>query len=77
MESRLERIRNQIGAVALTLIVFVDGKLAEHGHRIGTVALLRFWQEGALDLRGAERDIADDSAGRRVGDDGDAGGALA
>ena len=57
---------------------FVDGKLAEqeHRHGIGAVALLRFRQKGALDLRGTEYDIADDSAGRRIGNDGDAGRAA-
>ena len=52
MERSLKRIRHEIGGVALSLIVFVYGKLAEQKrwHGIGAIALLRFWKEGALDL---------------------------
>ncbi len=49
-------------------ITAIDRELAEQDCRqwIGLVTLRRLGQIGALDLRGAERDAADDSAGVRV-----------
>src|SRR5271155_4738627 len=69
-QSRAKHIRHEIRGVALPLMVFVDGKLAEQKcrHGIRAVALLRLRKKGALDLRGAQGDVADNSARRRVGE---------
>ena len=44
--------------------VFIDRELSKKsdGHRVGAIALQRFREERALDLRGAQRDIADNPA---------------
>ena len=57
--------------MSLPLIVLVHGELTEQrgGHGVGAVALLRFGEEGALDLRGAQCDIADDPSRNGIGDD--------
>ena len=48
--------------MALALIIPVDRKLAKqcHRHRVGFVTLLRFRQEGPLDLSGTQRNVAGD-----------------
>ena len=55
----------------LPLKVLVHRELTkEHGgHRIGTIALLWLWEEGPLDLRGAQGDVTDDPPRRGVGYD--------
>ena len=56
----------------------VDRELSEqrHGNRIGLVALPRFWKECALDLRCAQRHVADNPTRCDVCDHVDAGGAA-
>ena len=66
--------QQQRGGVPLPLMRSVDRQLPEQGrgYRVRLVALLRLRQEGAFDLRCAQRDIADDLAARDVGDHIDA-----
>ncbi len=74
-QGRSQRVGHEVRGVALPLIFFVHGELPEQqrGDRIGAIALLRLWQKGAFDLRGAQRDVADDPSRRGIGDDADAG----
>src|SRR5262245_4252239 len=50
------------------LVVLVDRELSEkrHRHRIGLIALLRLGQEGTLDLRGTQGDIARNGTRSRI-----------
>ena len=67
-------MKQQVGGMALPLIVLVDGELAEQQrrHDISAVALLGLRQERAFDLGGAQREIADNAARAGFGKDGDA-----
>ena len=71
MQRRLERVLHEVAGVALPLIVPVDRQLSKEQdrNRIGAIALLRLWQKRPFDLRGAQRDVADDPSVRRIGDD--------
>ena len=70
-QRRPQREQQQRRRMSLPLERLVHCKLAEQrgGHRIWLVALLRLGQERALDLRGAQADVADDPPGRDIGDD--------
>jgi hypothetical protein len=64
--------------VPLPLATLIHGELAEQGNRqrVGMIALLRFGQERALDLGGAQRHVADDAVRRDLGNDVHARGAT-
>ena len=57
-QGRFQREEDQRCCVSPRLEVFVDRKLAQkhNRNRIRLIALLRFWQIAAPDLRGRERD---------------------
>src|SRR5262249_14346211 len=58
-ERRAEGEEEQRSRIALSLMILVNGKLAEQRRRqrVGSVALLRLGQESPLDLRGAQGDV--------------------
>jgi hypothetical protein len=62
----------------MPVIFFVDRELTEKGDwdRVWAVALLRFGEEGTLDLRGAQGDVADNASRCGIGDDVHARGAV-
>ena len=66
-----QREQEERARMALALIIPVDRKLAEqcHRHRVGFVTLLRFRQEGPLDLSGTQRNVADDLSRDGIADD--------
>ncbi len=71
----LEREQQQGARVPAALMILVNRELPEKRdrHGIGLVAMLRPGQKGALDLRGAERNEADNLSVRYRGYDAGAG----
>ena len=61
-QCRAQREQQKGRRMSLSLEFLVHRKLAEQrgGHRVGAIALLWLGQERALDLRGAQGDVAGD-----------------
>jgi hypothetical protein len=70
-QRRAQREQQQRRRMSLPLKFPVHSKLTEQcrGHRIGLIAPPGLGQERALDLRGTQRDVADDPPRRDLGDD--------
>jgi len=68
VEAGFQREQQEVLRMTPALKPLVDRELAEQGrgYRIGAVASLRLGQKCALDLRGAQGDIADDASGLGV-----------
>lgn len=73
-QRHFQREMQEIGGQSPALIASIDGELSEQrdGQRIGAIAPLRLGEKGALDLRGAQSDIAGNPSRGRIGDHIDA-----